>query len=545
MRKDYLIISYTALLLVTGACSVQEIDNPESETSPANEIEFVGLFDGPQTKSMIQSDGTILWSRGDAIKVYYGESSTGNYFQAVDTEDHFTAAHFRGTLDAFTGLNESGDFNYFWAVYPYDAAVDCSGNSISARLPHEQIAKAGTFSDNTNISIAKSPGLALSFYNTCSWLRFTVARDDIKSVVFRGNNNEYVAGIFNDTFGDNNKPVPPTVLTGEVEITLSAPEGEYFQTGQLYYLTLLPQVFDNGFSLTFNAENKIGVLNFTNPIEFKRSTYISQENLDSYATFTQVSVINYTSTGGSVWPNNESGLDAPILSSDYDADSGQGSITFSGDLTTIGNNAFAGCRELTSVTVPSTVTTIGDFAFARCSNLESITIPESVTTIGPRAFFNSGLRSISIPKSVTQIGTAALSNCASLASITVDADNTVFDSRNNCNAIIEKTTKTLLFGCSTSTIPNGIVNIGEQAFSYMTGLTSITIPESVTSIGDNAFFSCSKLNQVTSLAIIPPTGSWNIFAQCPIEKIFVRKGALRKYQDNAPWSTYTIEALSY
>lgn len=547
MKSFFPLIPLTVFLLIAGACSVQEINFPQDEFSSENVLEFVGTTGELETKSSAvqtsENHISIVWSRGDAVRISYGSSHVGSKFVATNDEDSFGIAHFLGTLDAFTGFTESGDYNYFWAIYPFDAAKDCDGEAIVAELPHNQVAKAGTFADNTNITFAKSPGLALKFFNTCSWLRFSVASEDIKSVTFQGNDEEDVAGIFSDTFGDNGKPVPPTLINGEKVISLNASEGEYFQIGPYYYITLLPQTFNHGITITFISESGTKTLVTSNPISFDRAVYRSEDNLDTYAT--PVTVIHYTSTGGSVTPNNASVFDAPILSCDYDANSGQGSITFSGNLTTIGSNAFADCREFTSVTVPSTVTTIGGFAFARCFNLESITFPESVKTIGERAFFNSGLKSISIPKSVTEIGTAAFSNCASLTSITVDADNTVFDSRSSCNAIIEKTTKTLLFGCSTSTIPNGIVNIGEQAFSYMTGLTSITIPESVTSIGDNAFFSCSKLSQVTSLAIEPPTGNWNIFAQCPIEKIFVRKGAKRQYEGKTPWSKYTIEALSY
>ena len=528
------------------SCSIHEAESPKGDYYEGQQLVFTGGFGDVETKSAIQPDGTsIWWNRGDDICIYYGLSE-GNHFIASDDEDEFSYAHFTGQLTAFTGQDGQGNPNYFWAVYPYEASSSFDGQSLQVNLSAEQTAKAGSFANRTNISIAKSLGLDLFFYNTCSWFRFSVTKSGIKKVVFKGNGNEYVAGTFNVSMGQDDRPTPPVVVNGQTEITLTAPERETLEVGEMYYITLLPGTFDSGFTATFyTTDGEIGSRSINRSTTFKRSVPNTGVDFDKNIVYQRVSVINYTSTGGSVWPNNESGLDAPILASDYDANSGQGSITFSGDLTTIGNNAFAGCRELTSVTVPSTVTTIGDFAFARCSNLESITIPESVTTIGPRAFFNSGLRSISIPKSVTQIGTAALSNCASLASITVDADNTVFDSRNNCNAIIEKTTKTLLFGCSTSTIPNGIVNIGEQAFSYMTGLTSITIPESVTSIGDNAFFSCSKLSQVTSLAIVPPTGNWNIFAQCPIEKIFVRKGAKRQYEEKTPWSKYTIEALSY
>ena len=92
--------------------------------------------------------------------------------------------------------------------------------------------------------------------------------------------------------------------------------------------------------------------------------------------------------------------------------------------------------------------------------------------------------------SVTSIGSYAFSNCSGLTSIVVEDENTVYDSRNNCNAIIETASNMLLCGCKTTIIPNSVTSIGDFAFKYCSGLTSVTIPNSVTSIGGYAFYGC-------------------------------------------------------
>ena len=99
--------------------------------------------------------------------------------------------------------------------------------------------------------------------------------------------------------------------------------------------------------------------------------------------------------------------------------------------------------------------------------------------------------------SVTSISYKAFLRCSGLTSITVASGNTKYDSRNNCNAIIETATNTLISGCQTTIIPNSVISIGDNAFESCTGLTSIDIPSSVISIGDGVFLNCSGLISIT------------------------------------------------
>ena len=166
-------------------------------------------------------------------------------------------------------------------------------------------------------------------------------------------------------------------------------------------------------------------------------------------------------------------------------------------VTNIGEGAFCYCRNLTSITIPNTVESIGKGAFAYCSSLVSITIPNSVTSIGISVFYDcSSLTSITIPNSVTNIGIGFLRKCPNLNSIKVEPGNAKYDSRNNCNAIIETKSNTLIVGCGNTIIPNSVTSIGNSAFDGCSNLASIIIPKSVTNIRIGAFQDCSDLTSI-------------------------------------------------
>ena len=174
------------------------------------------------------------------------------------------------------------------------------------------------------------------------------------------------------------------------------------------------------------------------------------------------------------------------------------SITIPNSVTMIGQSAFDGCTSLTSITIPNSVTYIGDYAFSGCTGLSSVNIPNSVTTIGGYAFNDcTGLSSINIPNSVTSIYAPLFSGCKKLTSIIVADGNPYYDSRGNCNAVIETATNTLIAACNNTIIPNSVTSIGNLAFSGCTGLSSVAIPNSVTSIGWDAFSGCTGLSSVT------------------------------------------------
>lgn len=154
----------------------------------------------------------------------------------------------------------------------------------------------------------------------------------------------------------------------------------------------------------------------------------------------------------------------------------------------IGDNAFAECDGVREISIPDGVTRIGQKAFYNCNALQRVNIPEGVDSIGQEAFmYCFMLDEIMVPSSVTSIGYWAFFNCGfNMDNVSVDSENGVYDSRNDCNAIIETATNTLIFGCRSSVIPDDVVRIEDFAFSGAM-MKSLTIPANVVSIGMSVF----------------------------------------------------------
>ncbi len=168
-------------------------------------------------------------------------------------------------------------------------------------------------------------------------------------------------------------------------------------------------------------------------------------------------------------------------------------IEFPESLESIGNSAFDSCWSLERVLLLGKVVSIGDSAFYNCSHLKTVEFSESLESIGDHAFrYCSELKSIVIPKKVNHIGTGAFSGCET---IVIDPENPVYDSRDNCNAVIERESGKLVQGCIGTVIPDGVASIGNYAFSNVR-IENIKIPEGVESIDDSAFYGCWRLENV-------------------------------------------------
>ena len=588
MNKRQLFLIVPILLL--ASCQ-REMDVPDQFKAPDITAEIQA-----ETRTVLSVDeygaGTIYWKPSDQIDVFIGDNKL--VYTSQNSSNAATAT-FKTNDDLGGNYPDSEPVLAIYPSYGESYINEWGDRFVCSYLPSQQYGLPGTFDDDLFMAVATGTkqnmgsSTPLSFHNICSGLKFSLSRDDITCVKFRGTDSSY---------GD------PVVLAGDVffefdgswsgssggatEITLYPKSGSTFQKDAYYYIICFPAslrdfyvdfVTTSGASATLRGteyNQARGVL-IDEPFEFRKSIFMKKTHIDEYAKFSDEDVphtqIKYWTSGrpDSIWQNAPEGgyyewfgVEPFKNESVFDQNDGigYGELRFNSpvtrigpslfknsnltqiylpmSITEIGKSAFEGSSILTYLSVPQSLISIGSRAFYGCTSLESrsLYIPDSVTSIGSQAYENClNLISLEIPSSVTDIGVEAFGGCVGLASIIVDSSNPVFDSRENCNAIIRTDTNELVSGCMNTVIPNSVTKIGACAFYGCSGLASIEIPSSVSRIGISAFTYCTGLTSITVYADTPPQlDNHLVFSgtnNCPI---YVPAGSVAAYK--SAWSEY-------
>ena len=198
-------------------------------------------------------------------------------------------------------------------------------------------------------------------------------------------------------------------------------------------------------------------------------------------------------------------------------------------------SAFDNCVNLKSVSLPSSLKIIDSYAFNSCASLQSIILPDHLERIENYAFQYCDLEEIFIPASTTFVSASAFNYNSRLRKVVVNENNPVYDSREQCNAIIETATNTMVTGSVTAFFPRSVDKMSDEPFTGY-DRPSLVIPSQVKEIGQWAF-SC-LIDTVYCESPVPAAwhGSTTLFACHPI--IYVPKGSRDAYVKANGWQFF-------
>ena len=225
---------------------VKEVEQQLQDQESLHEVVFHAGW-APETKTVLQEDGSVWWSPGDEISLFVGDGENGGYkLTATNTTPE-------ATVDFVGWIGDGSNNAKYIAIYPYNEKNRIEGDDIIVTIPSVQVAKEGTFAESALVSVAISDNESLYFTNICGGIKFSVANEGITKVVFR---DHIIDAIYaNNSPLSGNVKLNRNVTDGYCEplydgsesmsITVLPSDGECFEPGKFYYVTMIPKAFND------------------------------------------------------------------------------------------------------------------------------------------------------------------------------------------------------------------------------------------------------------------------------------------------------------
>ena len=245
------------------------------------EKEFIAEREGSTalSRTIRMSDGRVFWSPADKVSIFCADDANGGDCFVTQNDSPSASAVLKGTFSS--GASDPGTV---WAVYPYSTDNVFDGEDLTLTVPSVQTAVAGTFAADCFPAVARSDSDRLGFKNLCGGIKFTVSRDDIVSVSFKGNNNEVLAGrVKVSLFYSGASPYLHSVTDKAYEVELRSSDSP-LTPGVWYYMAMIPTPLFDGFTLCLTTKdgNRFE-LHSENYNSIKRSVFGTINDIDKTA----------------------------------------------------------------------------------------------------------------------------------------------------------------------------------------------------------------------------------------------------------------------
>lgn len=528
------LLLFTVVATLFSACVKDITDNRpgiEFSADQTPETLTVGFEENVETRIQLDESQKTVWTNGDLVSVFYRSDANQKWKYTGETG---------ARVADLTRIDEgvaSETMKRVVAIYPYSKNyyINTETYNIQATLPAVQTYLKDSYGLNGNIMISQGEYNDISLKSVCGWLKLQMTGNGqiVESITLKGNNGEQVAGELYINSADATATLASDAggsddgQTGGVggglvfedailkEVKLDCGEGrELGADATSFYIALPPQTFEKGFTVEIECAEHLTYTKSTT-----KSLTIERNHIHPMTAFAYDGIkihpdnqIWYTSSDNQAvtpYPYASDPFDANIVSNTYNAEKKCWVLAFDKDITTIGEMAFSGCENLTTVTIPDGVTTINGRAFYNCTSLKKVNIPDNISSIAIETFYGcSSLKDIIIPDSVTYIGYYAFQYCRALENVTIG---------------------------------NNVETIANYAFDWCESLQSITIPENVTTIGYGAFRNCTSLKNVYCHPATPPVlnNEFVFYNNAVGRGIYVRISSLDDYMAAPSWSEYT------
>ena len=505
-----------ASILLMASCATDE----EVISTISTPDTFYASIEAPATRTYADEAGKLLWTANDQITIFKGSTKPLIYKFNGETGQNY-GGFTNVTPDSDDDFVTSNTLDANYAIYPHDVNTTISNAGVfNFTIPATQSYAENSFGLGANVMVAVTEDKSdnnLSFKNLGGYFEFSLYGEGttVKSIEFKGNNGENLAGAVAITASHDGNPTFEFVGEATKTLTLDCGAGVTLGTEAnptTFWFVVPAMTYSNGITITItDANDKVMEKSTSKSITIERSTI---QPLNAFLVETEEVIPNnqiwYTSTDGNIVTPKYTNLFGTTYKSNV-YENGKGIITFEGDVPYLGASVFYNCTTLSSITIPNSVSIVGDSAFQGCQNLTSVVLSNSLTSINTNAFYEcKNLTEIYIPESVKEIKKSAFAKCSSLTNVN---------------------------------IPQNVNLIGKTSFTECNLLSSVTIGSNVTNIEEDAFCYCKNLSTVYCKPQNPPTlinsQYGGAFYNCASNLIiYVPASAIDAYTSANGWKVY-------